>query len=149
MGRTAIVRITDHPYTIIIETGSKEPGLGKMATMSDGAPKSLELRLDYSPWPGYDPWKTDVAGLLPVTQGGWVMEDDPEGGGNQAAVLSGGGLGRLLYLIPQTGAGVFGPSWRSWPSNPFFKGFTGTGGRLGPKTGSFNPQFHWQCLSDD
>src|SRR5258708_23500838 len=92
---TAIVRITDHPYTIIIETGSKEPGLGKMATMSKGAPKSLELRLDYSPWPGYDPWKTDVAGLLPVTQGGWEMEEDPEGGGNKASVLSGAGLCRL------------------------------------------------------
>jgi hypothetical protein len=146
---TAIIRITDHPYTIIIRTGSKEPGLGKMATMSEGPPKSLELRLDYSPLPGSDAWKADVSGLLPVTQGKWEMDEDPEGGGNKAAILSGLGLGPFLYLRPYSGAGVFGSSWRSWPGNPFFKGFTGTGGRIGSRTGSLNPQFHWQCLSDD
>ena len=111
MGRTAIVRITDHPYTIIIQTGSKEPGLGKMATTSNGPPKSLELRLDFSPFPGSDPWETDAPGLLPVTQGTWEMDADPEGGGNKAAILSGRGRSRLAVVTVEiSSSGQLG-SW--------------------------------------
>jgi len=106
---TAIVRITDHPYTVIINTGSKEPGLGKMAATSTDAPKSLELRLEHSAFPGSDPWKTYSLGLLPATRGSWEMDDDPEGGGNKAAILSVPGLGPVLYLIPYAGAGTFAP----------------------------------------
>jgi hypothetical protein len=147
---TATIRITDRPYTVIIRTGSKEPGLGKMATMSQGPPKSLVMRLDHSPLPGADEWQVHVSGLLPVSQGTWSMEDNsiwvP---GFGTVILYGSGVGRFLYLKPYDGAGVFGSGWRGWPSNPFRKGLTGTGGRIGPpNAGTLNPQFDWECLSD-
>jgi hypothetical protein len=148
---TAIIRITERPYTIIIQTGSKEPGLGEMATMSRGPNKSLEMQLDYSPLPGSDEWKVQVSGLLPVMQGTWDLGDDSIWSRASGVVyLSGSGIGRFLYLKPYAGAGVFGSSWRGWPDSPFRKGLTGTGGRIGPpNAGTLNPECDWVCVSAD
>jgi hypothetical protein len=157
---SAIIRITDRPYTMTIQTGSNEPGLGKMAMISNDSPKSMELRLDYSLLPGADNWKTDVPGLLPVMWGKWEMEEtEREWTGNKTAILSGHGIGRFLRLRPYAGAGVFGQSWRTWPDNPFRKGLTGTGNRLGINIASWsdpharhhdlNPEFGWECLDAD
>ena len=156
---TAIIRLTDRPYTAIVQTGSKEPGLGKMAVVTGDPPKSLVLRLDFTLLPGADKWQGDVSGMLPVKWGTWEMEDtERESTGNKTAVLSGHGVGRFLCLRPYVGAGVFGESWRTWPDNPFRKGLSGTGYRIGtnyrPFNTSFkprsdlNPQFGWECLDD-
>jgi hypothetical protein len=147
----AIIRITERPYTVIIQTGSKEPGLGKMATMSKGPYKSLEMQLGYSPFPGSDEWQVQVTGLLPVMQGTWVLGDDSIWSrGFGVVYLSGPDVGRFLYLKPYVGAGVLGPSWRGWPDNPFRRGLTGTGGRIGPtNAGTLNPACDWECVSAD
>jgi hypothetical protein len=153
----AVIRITDRPYTVIVRTGSKEPGLGKMATISKGPPKSLELQLDYSLLPGPDRWKGDVQGLLPVSWGMWEMEEEPLMGG-KTAFLSGQGIGRFLCLRPYPAAN--GDNYfRTWPDNPFRKGLLGEGHRmhvdirtwtssLKPRS-DLNPDFAWECLSVD
>src|SRR5262249_12560731 len=116
----AIVRITEEPYTITIYTGSKEPGLGKMATMSDRkALRSFDLCLHYSPLPGADEWEVEVPGLLDVEHGEWVFERDEIG--LKTVYLSRSGGERLLVLRPYAGAGVFGEGWQAWPNIPFRK----------------------------
>ena len=152
----AVIRITDRAYTVIVRTGSKEPGLGKMATMSKGPPKSSELQLDYSLLPGPDRWKGDVQGLLPVSWGTWEMEEDPELGPGETIFLSGHGVGRFLYLRPYTLNPIPGGVLRLVAGNPFTKGLFGTGHRISnfgtsslkPRS-DLNPDFAWECLSVD
>ena len=143
----AIVRITEEQYTITISTGSTEPGLGKMAAMSDPkALRSFDVCFHYSPLPGADKWEIAVQGLLEVEQGEWVL--DREENGHKTVYLSKPGGGRLLLLRPYAGAGVFGESWQGWPDIPFRKGLYGNGSRIDPSTaGTLNPTFSWTCTS--
>jgi hypothetical protein len=135
----AIVRITEKPHTVIIYTGSKEPGLGKMATTSNDPLRSLDVRLHYSPLPGADDWEIDIPGLLPVMHGTWIYEDD-------TVYLRGPGTVPFLELRPYPGAGVFGDGWQMWPSLPFRKGLYGEGNRSGPpNAGTLSQVFSWTC----
>jgi hypothetical protein len=175
---TATIRLTDDPYKMTIdntkrawyvkakERGRGEvDGLGKMATMSTDPAKSLDLRLDYSPWPETtDYWRTYVPGLLPVMGGTWTIEDDSLFGRLGSTILISGyrGIGPILRLRPRPSAN--GRAWNGWPHIPFFKGYTGKGWRLNinmaqwenfnPKVQKvlnheLHPDFHWECLDAD
>jgi hypothetical protein len=158
---SAIVRVTDLPYQIIVpnpyhRTGEKD-GLKNIATMSNDPLKSLQLQLDFSPLPGPDTWRCNVRGLLPATWGKWEMDETQWP--FKAAFLSGHGIGRFLVLNADPHANGDPNDWRSWPHNPFRKGQTGRGQRLGIDSKEWtrsskprpdlHPSFAWECLSDD